>query len=145
MAATTGSKFRKSSGPPRTNFWIRYWECTGDCTATNDASCSEMTTHACMLHIEPSFEIITHSDKMSSYKTWYILTFHKYRDCIFTIDVSRQFNYFPYFTKVKINFKTNDLDNIPGAAEKDSKNITYLDSDNAPAFTDNSVVEWVSI
>ena len=25
MAATTGRKFCKSSGHPRTNFWIRYW------------------------------------------------------------------------------------------------------------------------
>ena len=25
MAATWGRKFRESSGPPRTNFWIRYW------------------------------------------------------------------------------------------------------------------------
>ena len=25
MAAALGRKFRKSSGPPQTNFWIRYW------------------------------------------------------------------------------------------------------------------------
>ena len=25
MATATSRKFRQSSGPPQTNFWIRYW------------------------------------------------------------------------------------------------------------------------